>query len=347
MVGCSLRRPPWLELVPLVMTGLVGACLPDPIPRTLLTDAPKVIGMSVEVIEDGPWSTELLPIPADRTRAEALPGDRVRLTTLVADENGALDLEPLEPIWLRSSSLIYDPALGQSGSLPMCESDPQAQACIIGTGPSVEWTIPDLVPSLPLSRQQLSVRLVIGLERSSAECLDRLVADVGTLGWECLAGIRPIHLGPLPELARRMLEEGIPLDPANTFTEVPELPIEVAPDFAPRIPSITLVHRDHVIRAWPGERTRIPADTTFQVQMSIEPRDEQQFLWLGITGEVSETRESVGLAVHTTADVYDKTFSYREVHATADVDSFTLFLVVTDIRESQTWSIFDFEVEPR
>jgi hypothetical protein len=322
----------------------LGACLPSSPPPTLLTEDFEVIGLRMEVVEPGPLSTDLLPIPADRVRSEALPGDRIRLTALVANEDGELDLGPLEPRWLLASGAYLDVALD---SIEPCDpSQPLlgGASCDAGTGASIELTVQDLAPDRPVYRQETNVLFVVGVVVPTEECLERLMSDASQLSLDCMVGRRSLSLGPAPRVVELMREQGIPLDDDDGFLplELPPLTIELAPNFAPRTPWLRLSRPGEVHLAWPGERAELPAGAAFDLVPAVEGRDGQDYLDLG-PGGFSIRSESSMRMWHTTAPVLVNRGARLQVPDEAG-SSFTVFVVTTDSRESQTWSIFDFDV---
>lgn len=333
----------WARRATSVAVPCLGACLPSPPSFTLLAEEHEVIGLRMEVVEPGPHSTDLLPIPADRVRSEALPGDRIRLTALVANEDGVLDLEPLEPRWLVTHAPYFD--LGLGAVAPCDPSQPllDGASCDAGTGSSVELTVHELAPARPFYRLEPNVLFVAGVGTSTDECIERLGTGSSQFTWDCVVARRSLRLGPAPRLVELMIEQGIPLDATDMPpTELPELPVEVAPDFAPRTPWLTLLRHDEVRHAWPGERTELPAGATFDVYAPYDRRDEQDFLVLG-SEALSIHDERVTQVWHTTAPVFGIPLHRMQVPDEAG-SSFTMFVVTTDSRESQTWSIFDFDV---
>ena len=56
------------------------SCGDEPDPAWLLTEEPRLLASRVEVVEPGPLSYGFLPIPADRVRSQALPGDTVEVS---------------------------------------------------------------------------------------------------------------------------------------------------------------------------------------------------------------------------------------------------------------------------
>ncbi|MCX4243183.1 hypothetical protein [Paraliomyxa miuraensis] len=337
-----VRRPP--QRTAGVGALCLCACLPGSPPSSLLTEDYEVIGLSMEVVEPGPLSTDLLPIPADRVRSEALPGDRIRLTALVANEDGVLDLEPLEPRWLLTSVPYFDVAVRP----PTGPCDPTKPllgdtSCDAGSGASIEITVQDLAPDRVFYRQETSVYFVVGVSISTEECIDRLTTDASRLSWDCLVGRRRINLGPSPRIVEIMLEQGILLDDTGYLPlELPPVPFDLAPNFAPRISWITLTAPGEAHLVWPGERAQLPAGAAFHLTTAREGRDYQDHLALRPSGFAVRS-EFVVHRWHTTADVLEDAGKRLRV-PDEEGSSFTMIITATDDRESQTWSIFDFDV---
>src|SRR5688500_2555007 len=97
---------PLLRAAWLVAAWLVAACTDPPRFSYVLTDEAVVVGLSLSVIEDGPYADDLASLPADRPRAEVLPLDTVELDALVVDVDGPRDLG--DAAWV----LCGEPCLG-------------------------------------------------------------------------------------------------------------------------------------------------------------------------------------------------------------------------------------------
>jgi len=320
------------------------ACIPSPPPPSLLSDEPEIIGMSMELVEPGPLSVDLLPIPADRVQSEALPGDRVRVTALAARRDGQLDLDALGARWLLTRTL-------QLSNLELSPCDPSdplgtVESCDAGVGASVEFLVPGIAADRDIYQQNVYTLVVVGLEVSTDECVDRIRAGPERFSWDCMIGLRSVDLGPVPRLVAAMQQQGIPLDPQGEL-ELPELPDlpelpELVPNFAPRTPWITLSRFGEVRRVWPGERVQLPAGARFDLLAVEEGRDSQDYVLLGYDGELLRGIENISRAWHATEPVVE-----FEVLAVPDDEvSFTIFVVTTDSRSSQTWVHFDFDVVP-
>jgi len=329
---------------------LLAGCLPGPGSDILLTERVEIVSMGMELVEPGPASVGLLPIPADRVQSEALPGDRVRMTALAVDHDGQVDLEAQRARWLLSWQYFPFPL----EELHPCDLSVQmetSEVCEVGVGASVELTVPPLHPDLAIYQQRPNVLLIVGTGGvSTEECIERATEDLTRLTWDCVMARRSITLGPTVRLAGLMAEQGIPLDPDDAFdlpeiseiSELPELPEEV-PNFAPQTPWMALSRPGELIRVWPGERAQVAAGVRYDVGAVREPRDSQTYISVGFSG-FHQSNESVAQDWYATEPVLG---GYPlELIVPDDVTTFTLFVVAIDSRSSQSWSIFEFDVVP-
>lgn len=216
MVARVQRIGRTLALVGGASLGATG-CFEDVRPARSLSDDPVVMGISVSVIENGPYAVDLVSLPPDRPRAEVLPLDTVELDALVANVDGVVDLS--DAAWVLCgapclSSLTTQ--AGRTGELPECtERSPlEHHACLAGRGSRPRVTLPDLQPeglALPFSPRQYAyprVLLVVGAPEgpSTDECLEQLVAGPRENLWGCGVGVRDLPYGP-PWLLYDLLEE--------------------------------------------------------------------------------------------------------------------------------------------
>jgi hypothetical protein len=315
------------------------ACTLDVPPSWLLGDDPEVIGLRMEVISDGPYSTGFLPIPADRVRSEALPGDTIRFVPLAADIDGVVELAPLDPHWILSGGSLNVARQTSGTCVPEQPIDPDT-ACMLGRGAEIDFVVPPLLRGVPLVEQRPSIVLVAGIDRSSAECVELLASDSLVGASECLIAFRRINLGPVPRIGEIAIEQGVPLPDNLEGIDLSDEALAMQPDFSPIPPYLSFWGAGLETLIWPDEVTTVPADAGFDMGFGVDARDMQDFVSVNALGEIQMRSEDVSPQVHITAPA----LVGSRFAASAGFDPFLMFVVATDSRRSQSWAVFEFEV---
>ncbi|MCX4240939.1 hypothetical protein [Paraliomyxa miuraensis] len=217
---CARATPIGRSVASVLLAGLgASACYDDVRPPWALSDDPVVLGISLAVVEDGPYAIDLAPLPADRPRAEVLPLDVVELDALVADIDGPLPLDDAAWVLCGAGCLASLEEQGRRfGELPDCHegSVAQAHACLAGRGNRPQVVIPEAVPpdELPLFFDwSLFPRVLLVSGRAGGlgtdACLEQLVLGppVDLVG--CAIGASDLVYGPEWVLGRLLTAAGL------------------------------------------------------------------------------------------------------------------------------------------
>lgn len=316
-----IARIAWLVAV------LCCACT-DPVRFSyVLTDEPVVVGVSLAVIEDGPYGSDLASLPADRPRAEVLPLDTVELDALVVDVDGPRALDDAAWVLCGDGCLAALAAQGERyGALEPCAEDSAARsfACLAGRGERPRVVMPAIVPDLDSAfivprGAHAFVRAAVIVGRpdgpSTDECLEQLIGS-RTAVWGCAIGVRELPYGP-PWALRELLEELLEVQETSAYglpgylqslaleLEYPPLPPIVTellpPNAAPRIEAVRIGPLSAVLGDDPSLEPR-PVDAPIELEAGAEvalqpvvsPRDQQLVLhatgpdsWVGDYESVS------------------------------------------------------------
>lgn len=336
--------PRWVALAGLLVGSACGD-LPEPFWEL---EEPRVIGLRTEVVETGRFSAGLLPIPADRARSDALPGDVVVFDVLIASEEGILDPAELELQWFlcsadqRCLSLLREPGQG----LP-CEVMPVESICRAGQGARPRIEIPALDPSHSFAEQlALRVAMVAGLPGGlpTASCLELLTDEPYERLSGCLFAYGTLTLGPPIGLRRAAEVTGLTVNFDDS-----ELPPEIealaaVPNFNPEVERMVLtpVEGGPEVLAFPGQVNRIPAGRSYSISELDDRRDRQRYAV--ITGD---DVQSFGLRTELfqllTVTTKPGWLDYMGMTTGSVGETTDVIAIITDSRTSQGWAIFEFE----
>jgi|GEM_PF-2215282 len=330
------------------------ACGEAPDPPWLLGETPRVLAFRTEVVEPGPLSYGLLPIPADRVRDEALPGDAVRVSAWVVSADREYETAELDPMWL-----LCPHDAGCLGSLsrepePCGDTVPEFEACLISRDAAPEFVMPPLADDVPLLGQRWVRVLMVGHvddDVTTEDCLD-IVAGRDATGWDrCVVGSHGVAQGPAARLYAAALEQGIEVPEGGYVdTEVP-----VLPHYGPEVVPLTLmpVYRDappdvtRTVRAPPGQVTELEPGAVFMFHEWFDPRDEQERTVLDQDGWLSSESFRPTLIVATgTPDLiryHGDSAKYR-LWAPEEPGRYTVHLTLTTPGGGSAWGTFEFEV---
>ncbi len=320
-------------------------------------DEARVLAVRIDVVEEGPWSQGLLPIPADRVRHEPLPMDTVSIEAIIADADGLVDTAALAPRWFRCDptfgpcfSLLREPDEGQ----PCTDVLPPETSCWVGDGARVEWTVPPLTDEVPFE-QQVAHRfaMVSGRPgvRSTEDCLAELAEPYYTALDECILAYAPMLIGPIGGLS--VAADALGIDPPGAFDRTGgTLDGSFQPNFHPALVQVLL--QDPLS----GESWRVPESGTVQLPAHAEiwivdvgdPRDRQTRAYVEALGE----EILVGYGTENFSELYFVTAPgdvlrtitdlYTTIYTDAPGETFELFVVLSDRRGSQTVGSIRIEV---
>jgi hypothetical protein len=371
-----LLRAAWL------VAACSSACTDPPRFSYVLTDEAVVVGLSLSVIEDGPYADDLASLPADRPRAEVLPLDTVELDALVVDVDGPRDLG--DAAWV----LCGEPCLGslraqgeRYGELEPCSEGSAARsfACLAGRGERPRTVMPaiDVNRDWPLVAGAFAfvrAAVIVGSPGgpTTDECLEQLTVGPRSDLWGCAIGVRELPYGPpwtLQELVDELeavegvdswVLDGLLLE-LGIFEDAPQLPPLVAglllPNAAPRIEEVEVGGANGGFSPALGAEIRsvhepveVEAGVEVLIGPVVSPRDRQLVLdargpdsWVG-------RYENVSVQAWTDRFVGPDFFGFGGfIHVdTPTVEGpLRLYVLVTDEREGVSWFTLDLEVVAR
>lgn len=313
------------------------------LPRTTIWDLdedPRLVGVRVEVVEDGPLALNLIPVPADRVPHSPLPLDTIVPRLLLLDDNGPVDAVPFDPIWLLCPGVgACFSTLASETARPCTELPFQGEACELGRGDATPFELPttSALPAPGKTFLRLAVVSSVPGEQDSATCLER----VATGDNERLAGCRiayaPLVLGPETHVtAMRLLED-------QTIAEyTPEAGQRL---FNPEPATMILSADEQRFFAAPRTQTTVPPDELLIIGEALDPRDRT----VGSEGVVGPFR--TGARIYCNApDVLIPTSSlvggevgYR-IRPLESGSRFSLYVVAGSRLGGQGWARYDFEV---
>ena len=323
-----------------------------------LREQPGILAFRVEVVEAGPLSVGLLPIPADRVRSEPLPGDLVEVTPWVVSETGEWPLEDLDLAWFLCPPGACLSTLRQPGAGEPCgEFSPKRLACRLSSDDVVRLSAPQLDPSEALF-DQTSFRIAVighwGEGSSTESCVEGLV-DLEHPRWDgCIAGHRTMNYGPV----NRWYTEGL-----RVFGSVDEVEIDpellndfIAPHFNPEPVPLRLVplfegrlsDQERSVAAAPYQVTQLEPGYVYNLTDVSDPRDAQFVVGVYNMGEVRGPFDPEYVPYTDTPGTLD----YLEPHGwllrpTEENHSFNIYFVLRDAAGGVTWAVYPFEVRSR
>lgn len=256
------------------MLALV-ACTPDLEPPWVL-QRPTELALSIEVET---------PEPVPRTFHQFLPGERVRLTPLVAGPGGRIDPSELDMHWvLCDSGVPCLQSLGRARELEPCEGLFQpGTSCWLDQGgvASLLWngldvSMLDLDPELEGSAFALVQGPQVALIGSgpsgpgSDACADRLARRESLSG--CLLMRRLLRVGPWREIFDDAIEQGLIAEVSDDIDAVLDRPRN-------RNPRVKTFHVSGAsgtpdgVEIVNGGRVQVAAGDTVDLQWLPEPDD--------------------------------------------------------------------------
>jgi hypothetical protein len=351
---------PRVRLAGLAAVAVCG-CLEEPRSLWELTDDPVVMGISLSVVEDGPYAADLAPLPANRPRAEVLPLDVVELDALVANVDGPLALD--EAVWV----LCGDGCLGtmavqgrREGVLPPCTVDAasHAWACLAGRGVRPRVVLPAVYPP-PEGPWSGGVSVFVRMAviaggpggPTTDECLQQLLLGPRTELWGCAVGVKELRYGPEWTLQQLLPELGYG-DYTGAWSLPPLVTRLLPPNAAPWVEQVRLGAPEDFTFGEPDEHIEprsvhevleIEAGTEVMIEPVVSEADQQLVLvqvgpqqWVG-------RRERIFFAVWSDAPVWRRrgydTYSSEHITLTAPADEgpVRLYVVVHDSRDALSW----------
>lgn len=330
---------------------LASGCFDPLLTPSSLDEHPRVGGIAAEVIEDSPHIPMFAPLAAGYRRAELLPLDRAELSALVVTEDGPVDLDATEAVWLRCypvcAHALFDSEI-VFADLKDCDADaPWSENCKIGEGATASFSVPLWEPD-EYPGPLMGVMLVTGIpgEITTDECLEGYFRTDRPDLQGCAFGQRSLPLGPLWGSLWRPDEE----------PRIPDAIVGLlSPNVAPEVKHI-LVSRPGVPEAperWAIDETIVvPTETSVQIEPEVTPQTRQIELragtipgsWLGRweSYQVTVLVDHPG-AVPTSLN----SASYFRFEAPPTPGTMQAYMTVRDDRGAVSWFTLNFEfVEP-
>lgn len=318
------------------------SCLPT-IPPDWLIDDPTILGIQPVVIKVGPNARPLSEDPPGVTRADTLPGDTVRLVPLVVDAGGPLDLEALQPIWLRCrvrcEQNLFEARTADAPviacSAPMGQKAP---LCQFGAGPTGDYKV--LGGKEGFFEDFMMITGTPG-GRSSEACLAAILADqddtTGDL-FDCLYVARRVSFGPLKDLL--LAQEEPELDPEP----VPE----VDPNYNPVIDhlAVTIYNASgsRSLEAHDGDVIDVVAGESVRVEVIPAPGTIQEIATPGGLTREEALVVSWFLSAELDAVDADDRLLWQRFSVPTGVSTFDEYAVLRDNRTSITWARLRWQV---
>ncbi|MCR9162517.1 MAG: hypothetical protein ACE37F_19230 [Nannocystaceae bacterium] len=327
------------------------SCGEEAMPPWLLTEEPRLLGARVEVVEPGPLSDGLLPIPADRVRSQALPGDTVEVSAwaYLGREGDTAEAEPAWFMCPRTGGCVAP--IGRSSG-PCGESVPERVACRLPDGERVRVVVPPLDVDLPFE-DQVFIRLAFvghaDASMTTQECIET-ISDPSALDWgPCIVGYRGITLGPAPRFVGHALDLGFEL-PEGLATFVGE---DVVPPYNPEAVPIELRpyygvaggDPTRAVIAAPGQVAVLEPGQVYTSRQLFDPKDIQTVV--EFSGEYVAIEDSVPARTLSSATPGVVALSEAqgwEIWTPNEPSEFSVNLVLSDRAGGAAWGAYRFEV---
>jgi hypothetical protein len=301
-----MTRPRSLALLAFLV-GMVGCAMDLPDERLIISYRTLAIRTAV--------TTSLLPnaeLDADRPKAQALPFETVELTPFIVNQDGNVDPDSLDVVWLACEltpgqglfgcvSAAFPIALAE---IPDCEVPDINQLsggdlpemvspCVIAREGSPEYVVPLSANIFVGGAIELTMIAGVPGGTSTDECAKQLLADEYDLPDDCLYAVQRLSVGPVELLVQLAADFGVEI-PGIELPDPEDLP---EPDRNPRITEIRVGVIDEegmqvgdafVVPS--GGVFSAPLGSTLQVEVDSPEEDLQTFLIPVNNGESYEER---------------------------------------------------------
>ena len=362
---------------PLLACSLLGACAMD------LPDARVIISTRVLAIQTA-VTGPLVPDPeldVDRPKAQALPFETVELRPFVVNEDGLVDPDSLDILWLACEltpaqglfSCIQSAFPTTVADIPDCippdfmdlagdELPEPANPCVIAREGTPEYVVPLSANVFIGGSVELTMISGVPGGTDTDTCAAEILAGEFDLPDDCLYSVQRLNVGPIELLAKLAADFGLELPgfevPADE--DIPE------PDRNPRISEIRVgiiseagEQIGDAVIIQPGGTFTAPRESILQVEVDSPEEDLQTFLIPVNNGESYEERsESYQGEWYRTwgqllSGTSDDPSSYNqwtlsqgdqdETEAPPD-DKARIYYAVRDGRQGVNWFWFEVEV---
>jgi hypothetical protein len=299
------RLRPLALLVPL----LAAACAQD-LPDERLIIAHRTLAIRTAVTMPLVGDMELDP---DRPKAQSLPFETVEITPFIVNEEGVVDPDSLDIIWLACEltpgqglfacvSAAFPTTLAE---IPDCEVPDLSELsgtelpemvspCLIGREGSPEYVTPLSANAFVGGAIELTMIAGVPGGTSTDVCAAELLSDEHDLPNDCLYAVQRLTLGPVEVLAQLAADYGVEIP----GIEIPDPEDVPEPDRNPRITEVRVgvideegmqVGNAQVVS--PGDVFSVPLGLTVQIEVDSPEEDLQTFLIPVNNGESFEERD--------------------------------------------------------
>lgn len=305
----TTRAPKTLARAAMLTPLLLGACAMDlPDPRLIISH--RVLAIQTAV------TTSIVPDPeldADRPKAQALPFDVVEITPFIVNEDGVVDPDSLDIVWLAceltpgqglfaciSSAFpttlddIPDCQVPSFDDLSGDELPEPASPCLIAREGSPAFTVP--LSANVFIGGAIELTMIAGVPggTSTDQCAAELLRDEYDLPNDCLFAVQRLTTGPVEQLIALAAQFGVEL-PGFEVPDPEDIP---EPDRNPRISEIRVGQIDadgeqvgNAQIVEPGDVVEYPLGAHLQVEVDSPEEDLQTFLIPVNNGESYEERD--------------------------------------------------------
>lgn len=347
-----------------------------------LPDARVIISHRVLAIRTA-VTTSLNPDPeldADRPKAQALPFETVEITPFIVNEDGEVDPESLDIVWLacelspgqglfacireafpltldeipECSTPSFDDLMGEE--LPELDSP-----CLIAREGTPEYTVPLSANVFVGGAIELTMIAGVPGGTTTDTCAAELLGDEYDLPDDCLYAVQRLNLGPVELLLSIAAGLGFEI-PGFEVPDPEDIP---EPDRNMRISEVRVgvINDDgeqvgDAFIVGPGDVFEVPLESTLQIEVDSPEEDLQTFLIPVNNGESFEERDEAyqgewyrtwGKLLSGTSDdpmSYNQwTLSQGEQDETEipPGDRARIYYVVRDGRQGVNWLWFEVE----
>jgi hypothetical protein len=338
------RRPWSLGLVVIV------GCFERPDPPWLLDESVEILAVRAEVIVDSPDAATLAPIPADRLRAEALPGDKIRASLVAASQSGIAEPDDIDAHWFICRDFECVNELRDFDMFSPCDGTlDRGEGCSLGTGPSKEFVLPPITDTylVNLAPADINIGVVLGTPEGpgTGECVVRLRRRPYPSLAGCSLFQHIMYGGPSWKVAELI---GLELDPES----FPEQIRFVPPNFNPEVERFDVAIRGadgtRQLVVTSGEHVGVREGERVRFGVQVDPRDRQRYL-ATYGDEILASEETLqfnyfaDVAVSTSTEFWsDPEIAWT---VTADIESVTFVATLVDMRGGVAWGTIIFDVE--
>lgn len=231
MRGRARRRRAWV----LALLGSFASCLPPEKPYWVI-DHTDALMLRFEVAARGPYGQA--PPATGGIAAEAMPGDRVRVTPVIAGLDGLVDVSALSPRWFACGEGLCSSQPFDAAELPACDGLelPPAELCALGEGAPFEFEVGELHDVLVALTRGAPILMVSGTPGgpTTGECLRRLARlDQASASLrDCIFLAEALRIGPtwrVPLVAAASGAE-LPLSPDRIPWQASQVEVDVIPE---------------------------------------------------------------------------------------------------------------------